>query len=122
MKRSTSVKKEPLADADSNRFNYALQLCEKGLIKGEQLLNIMGFDGSEELARCKPAERENIELVNAQRKADIIGNKIEQARRNVEVLTKTLQIMESLHMGEGISNIVGILNMNLEVLKEVTKI
>ena len=122
MKRNTLVKKEPLASKDPNQYNYAMILYEKGLIEGEKLLDIMGFDGEQELAKRKSAERENVELVNAQRKADIIGSKIEQARRNVEVLTKTLQILDSLNKKDDEAKIVAILNLNLEVLKEVTKI
>ncbi len=122
MKRNTLVKKEPLASKDPNQYNYAMILYEKGLIEGEKLLDIMGFDGEQELAKRKSAERENVELVNVQRKADIIGSKIEQARRNVEVLTKTLQILDSLNKKDDEAKIVAILNLNLEVLKEVTKI
>ncbi len=63
---------------------------------------------------------ESTMLLNEERKKNVLCNKIEHARRNVEVISRSIN---SFTEGQDIHDkMKEVLTINLEVLKEVTKL
>jgi hypothetical protein len=61
---------------------------------------------------------ESIGITNAERRNNVLSNKIEQARRNVEVISKVVGSFQD----DIAKNMNDVLIINLEVLKEITKL
>ena len=101
---------------------FAISLYEKGLISKKAVLTELGFDVDAELKQMKE-EAENQAhtfaarpLPRQQNPSDIIATRIEQARRNVEVLGKLM--VSDL----ATQDIVSVFAKNLKILDEVDQI
>ena len=100
-----------------------MQLYEKGLLSGKTLLGNFGFDPDQEIKR---KQKDAIMLSQndggqSQRdKIQVISSRIEQARRNVEVI---LRAINSFTEDKGPrKSLEEVLTVNLEIMKETKNI
>jgi len=127
----------------------ALQLFEKGLLSGKTTLEKLGFDPKQEIDRKKTdsvkspygtgevqsdpewhkLQKENMRLSNREmearvnaKKCEVTANRIEHARRNVEVIGRIVAPVNSLNWDDSLSMMEDVLKANLEILKEAKKI
>jgi hypothetical protein len=122
MKKFKTTLDQPLGDMDScNRVSYSLQLYEKGCISKETLLDVMGFDSKKEVERKKNDLSSQLPLVRKfeETNNDILSQKIEHARRNVEVLSKILCVSNHETSFENKKRLLEIFGENIEILSEV---
>ena len=107
---------------ESQQFQqFLMQLYEKGLLSGETVLKLSGFDPNQEIDRKKS---DSIQCntkgsLNSSREYSDIEIKqirIEQARRNVEALGK---IMNSLTEKDSVMSDI---KANIKIMNEVSKL
>ena len=105
------------SDLFNNQFAYqkAKELYEKGLLSKNTLLKIAGFDPEEEK---KESAESSIE------KVAVVSNRVEQARRNIEVLSKILLTPATIRdaLEKDFETLKEVFRFNLLILKEVDKI
>jgi len=108
----------PLADK-------SIQLYEKGLLSGETLLEIVGFDPKEESKRKENDKQEDPSKYARSFKKDpidILSCRIEQARRNIECLIKSCNLY-SLDGWQEVSSLAKeAFKDNIVILKETKNI
>lgn len=134
------MKKETKTYSDQEKTN-ALLLYERGLLSGTTILEIMGHNASKEKqnkqkekrgSSCQDANEfylkqqklnnESTALVNKERALNIKGNKIEQARRNVEVITKVYNSFADADGKDIQAKMKDVLILNLDILKETKQL
>ena len=96
---------------------FALQSYEKGLLSAQTLLDVMGFDAEQEIEN-KRFEIQRDTTITLPVNKDQLCNKIEHARRNIEVVSRvvgTFQDDIKKKMNE-------VIMLNLEILKEISKL
>ena len=100
--------------------NETMQLYEKGLLSPKTVLDVFGFDDTQEIDRKKDCADGNLSLKTRDyNDTDIKQMRIEQARRNMEALGKILTCPTNCIDTDKISKAI-IRNMN--IMDEVSKI
>jgi len=83
---------------DQPQVNTLFNLHERGLLSGKTMLEEFGVDADKELRqRAEETEQYAKPLSGCSKRerdeVDILSNRIEQARRNVEALTKLISLL-----------------------------
>jgi len=103
--------------------NETMQLYERGLLSAETVLDVFGFDESQEIKR-KEGDSVDAKMIQKHlgvrnyNETDIKQMRIEQARRNVEALGK----LTSFENGVKKETIQKSIEKNIKIMDEVEKI
>ena len=118
--------KHAVLTSDTDKRQQTIMLFEKGLISAQAVLDAFGFDPKQEMIRKKSdaVEFNSDNTIQNYKEQDhrIMLNRIESARRNVEVVAKTVLSFT----GEGGKDIqklmLEVLMSNLKIMNETENI
>jgi len=102
----------------------ALQLYEKGILSADSLLEKMGYDPKQETDRRKNEKGHVSNGYNENPSWSIVSNRVEQARRNVEMISKVLTIdaFKESDNNTGYTLLLETMLENLKILNETKNI
>jgi hypothetical protein len=121
VKQTNQNSPNQLIDIHTDR-HQAMNLYEKGLLSAATLLEKMGYDPKQETDRRKN-EKEVVSRCGGEvPNWSVLSNKIEQARRNAEMVAKVLG-MQDLNFDDVVKKqLAETLSDSLNILKETSNI